>query len=209
MLGQALHLDGRFGNPLEYFHATHWKNWAQRCKTEDPEQIFLNMVRYRTSPVGIFGTKAHWPQFAAVQNTALQTYFDNARFIYLRRQDILAQAVSWEIASQTGSWVSTMGSQKNPRFNRQKILNRIEEVLQQRQNWERFFAIHNPPVLEITYEDLQGYPARELNKISRFLGEESQYTRKNLPKFPTGRQKTPRNARWKKLFLSEQSPLSE
>mgnify|MGYP002652342603 CR=1 FL=1 len=106
-LGHILSADGRFGCPFEYLHPSNMTRWREVLGHQRGAPLIPALASRRTSPQGIFAVKAHWPHFArhwGRQRGALAA--QPAAVLRLYRRDILAQAVSFDVASQTGQWIS-------------------------------------------------------------------------------------------------------
>ena len=105
------------GVPHEYFNAKHFPAIAGRCGIEgladdqhwgsdsQARRSYIAAVQERRTVNGIFAAKIHWSQF--------KTYLDNregiemlsgGHFIYLYREDLLAQTLSFHVARETGRW---------------------------------------------------------------------------------------------------------
>ena len=63
--------------------------------------------RVRTSPNGSFGLKLHGSHLRYTTNEtgSLASPFEDSKWIWIRRNNRIAQAVSYLIADQTGVWI--------------------------------------------------------------------------------------------------------
>lgn len=210
MLGQMLMADGRFGVPLEYFHKRHWPDWVARVRQEQqagdlsPARVFAGISRARQSAQGIVSLKAHWHQFAPMLNTDLAPLLMTARYVCLRRRDTLAQAISYQIALQTGAWVSDMANKAEPDYDSTAIKNHMTTILHEREAWDAFLASHALPSIPIDYEEMDANPGQALNSIAEFFDLQSIYDSDHAPIMPTLRQSSQINAEWKRRYLQEQ-----
>lgn len=130
-----------------------------------------------------FSIKADWLQFRPFYHFGgFQKYFQNAKFIYLSRKDILSQAISHFIAGQTGYGHTTQIKDSNKfellQFDYKGILAEISEIQSRAKAWEMFFSLERIEPLRLYYEDLRDNPAGTLTQIVAFLNVE-------LPKVPT------------------------
>lgn len=125
---------------------------------------------------GVFGTKVDWLQFSHLYYFGAFDYlFRDAKFIYLTREDIMAQAVSRYIASATGYYHSvnteleaTKGDEVP--FDFEKLGRHLEHLIEMQGAWERFFATEGIAPLRLTYEALEVDPAAVLRQIADFVG---------------------------------------
>jgi Uncharacterized protein conserved in bacteria len=156
------------GVPLEYFHKRHWQSWKDRVGADDREAL-EHLFRLRTSPNGQFGVKMHWHQFTVALKLDLESFFHDAKFVYMSRTDLLAQAVSHAIAQQTGVWHSGQKAVGKATFSMEAIDNSIQFLLQERSRWERFFAVTGVQPFRILYEDLLRDTDGEMRRLCTFL----------------------------------------
>jgi hypothetical protein len=76
------------------------------------------------------------------------------RFVRIRRRNIIAQAVSWAMAAQTGRYLSTDISKPDlPVYNAAMITDRLNRILDIEHYWEGFFDHLDVNPLELIYED--------------------------------------------------------
>lgn len=66
----------------------------------------LDLQTRFAGPAGALAVKASWDQLAMLHRTGLTGMFPEVRVLHVLRQDVLAQAVSYVIALQTGQWSS-------------------------------------------------------------------------------------------------------
>ena len=170
------------GAPLEYFTTYQLKNFAERWGyfNEHTQGFELSITRYidklkryRTTSNGVFGLKAHYSQFFAfihhyaTDNTAIEAFtsiIEQAKFIYLYRQDRLRQAISYLKALQTGQWSSEQPILAAARYN----------YTAEEEGWERFFNENKLHPLKITYEHFIQAQPETLLTILAFIGIDTQ-----------------------------------
>ncbi len=97
-------------------------------------------------------------------------------YVWLRRKNFVAQAVSLYKATESGFFHSTQaqGQQsdglKTP-YNNEKIKKWCEHILQQEYGFERWFELHRIKALRFFYEDLCDHPAFILKLLYTFVDE--------------------------------------
>jgi len=116
---------GVAGHPQAYFRAPDEALWADRWqipRTSERAFAYADYVRAAraagTTGNGVFGAKLMWgtldelvgklgtvhPDLAGEDLALLNRAFGRTRFVHLRRDDVVAQAVSWLRAEQTNAW---------------------------------------------------------------------------------------------------------
>ena len=121
----------------------------------------------RTDPSGWFGLKIH--------HHHLQRWFLHAgrdpvswlapqRWIWIRRQDQVAQAVSLARALQTGRWISTQLERRPPRYRRRMIAHLLSQLVAQDRGWQALLSQQPRPPLVLTYESLREDPESVLRQ---------------------------------------------
>jgi trehalose 2-sulfotransferase len=125
--------------------------------------------------------------------------FGDTQFVYLRRGDVVAQAVSWLRAEQTNRWVDAIDSvlvhhEGVASFDRGALDELCRTIHDHNAAWEDWFAVAGVERYSVVYEDLDRDPVGVTLRVLDFLGLE-------LP--PAGaiqgrtrRQADDRNAEW-------------
>ena len=210
MLGHALHKTNRFGFPLEYANPMNLAEWKRRLGIHDLNGVLTEIQRRRTSPNGVFGIKIHYPhikQFGGFDQLA--KCFPNAHYILLSRNDVVNQAVSMSIASQTGVWIS--GQQPvndNPRYDAAHIDECLRQTLLNNASWRYTLAASGCNYIEMNFEGVLRDLALSIDTIARFIGIEIDAS--EIPKEPvTHRQSSSRNAEWAARFISDFNKSNE
>jgi LPS sulfotransferase NodH len=95
------------------------------------------------------------------------------KWIFIRRKDTVAQAVSWYVAETTNRWHSSVGDEdvrhEEVDYDFFGILSRLMIIGANNANWESYFAILGVAPHVVTYEDLVSDPSAEISLILRFL----------------------------------------
>ncbi|NEQ52004.1 MAG: hypothetical protein F6K11_18005, partial [Leptolyngbya sp. SIO3F4] len=124
------------GNPREHFHPRLLSEQGISVdNTENFCDYYSKVIKENSSEEGVFGVKMHWDQlqdFLAICRSAVEELkgasnltvinymFPNTKFIYIRRGDILKQAISTEVAYQTGTWTVPKNKADLERYSKQK-----------------------------------------------------------------------------------------
>lgn len=150
-------------------------------------QAYLEAVRTVGSTAnGVLGLRIMWgtmdevteqlaplhPHHARSPRALLEQAFGRLGFIYLWRDDILAQAISLYRAEKTDYWHSTEGPTppSAPEFDFDEIQTRIELLHQHNQAWRAWFGAAGVEPLSVRYEDLEVDPQGCTRQILRSLG---------------------------------------
>lgn len=161
---------GVFGCPLEYFAEGRFKDWAKKSSSNLPHETLSFIMSKRTSMNGLFGVKCHWPQFINFNHDLISDYLNlSTPFIRISRNDIVSQAVSWNIAEQTKSWISFQIPTREPRYCFEGILNAYQSIQNEKKSWSSYFLANRNPVLELIYEEFVGDIGAAFKSVSEFL----------------------------------------
>jgi LPS sulfotransferase NodH len=204
MLAHSLHQTGAFGFPLEYANPAYWKEWMRILGTSGFEETFREIVRRRTAPTGIFGIKVHYWQLRSFGGFfAMQRFLPNPRYVLLTRRNIVKQAVSWSIASQTGVWIQGQEPiARVPRYDFEDIDWRLRRTLVYSAQWRYTLAANGCRYLEFVFEDMVDDIGSVVAKIANFMNVSL-----DEPRIPhratTKKQATTINVEWEKRFLQE------
>jgi len=212
LLGRLLHENG-LGVPNEYLHpSVHIPFLAHRWGLIEAGKVNLSLYlqtcfQYRTTQEGVFTCKAHWNQFQPFFNKGvLQRYFEGTRFVMIRRRDLLGQAISHEIASQTGQWSSYWPKSKEPAYSKESIRKRMQAVLNENANWRMFFAQNDINWLEVVYEDLLRDPLDMIQKvIDHLIPEFGLQANASIESSGISKQRNSINQCWRERFVREAS----
>ncbi|HEX3953342.1 MAG TPA: DUF6065 family protein [Stellaceae bacterium] len=227
LLAQALGSIGTAGKPNEFFdiHDYNDRFWKERLGVADEAEYFDKAVAAGTGANGVFALKLLWHQSPALLAKlraagaapadadesvlhALLTARLGAppRYIWLRRSDKLAQAISYLRASKTGLWRSTDVAENTASetdadldFDFDLIAQYVRVVSDFDQRWQAYFRHNRLKVLAITYENfIAAYEATVFSALD-FLGIAKDGIR--LPPPRLQRQADQRSREWHKRFL--------
>jgi trehalose 2-sulfotransferase len=189
LLCHALEDTGVLGGPAEYFHRGDEEFWRDRwaATTED---AFLQELRERpTTANGVWGSKMMWNYFAEAlarlrawprlglepgvsDPDVLAAAFPGLRYVWLRRQDKVRQAISWWRADATGQYALAEGEQAKqpPAFDREAIGRLVQFAEECEAGWREWFATHSITPLEIVYEEMVPVLTEVVRDLAAFLG---------------------------------------
>jgi trehalose 2-sulfotransferase len=175
---------GVAGRPHEWF----WR------ETEDANRRAWGCSRFvdyladvrdaGTTPNGVFGAKLMWAYLvdflarlrqlgdAPSDRSLIARQFQAPRFVWVRRDDVVAQAVSWAKAIQTGRWHhwDRRDSATAPAYDRDQIDALVREVAAHDVGWRAWFAANEIEPLAIRFEDLVSDSVGVTRAVLNFLG---------------------------------------
>lgn len=128
-----------------------------------------------TTPNGVFGAKAGMQYFAEMKREVglpetMRFLNSIDKFIWLRRYDKHAQAVSTFIASATKRWHSRSETNRpDPAYDRDSLNWCLMDILMEEARAQAFFKMYDIVPLQIFYEDLVAAPDRTITSILDFL----------------------------------------
>jgi LPS sulfotransferase NodH len=190
---------GVAGRPQAYFREPDEPLWAERWQVpccadggfDYADYLRAALAAGRTGN-GVFGAKLMWgtldelvtklgrvfPDLAGDDAGLLGRAFGRAGFVFLRRADLVAQAVSWLRAEQTGTWYiggsgeisGSAGTGGPPRFNASRITWLIQVIGEHNAAWEAWFASAGIRPHRVSYEELDADMATVTLRIVDFLG---------------------------------------
>lgn len=208
---------GIAGHPQAYFRTPDEPLWAARWRIPHrwagggsghfayPDYLRAALTHGRTAN-GVFGAKLMWgttdeltrklgtvhPELTGQDLPLLNRVFGRTRFIWLRRDDLLAQAVSWLRAEQTRRWyIGGNGEivakdvdrvvdeqavdeqevdEQAARFDPDRIGQLIRTAEQHNAAWREWFSSCGVRPYEVRYEDLDVDQTGVTHGILRFLG---------------------------------------
>lgn len=101
----------------------------------------------------------------------LRRTFPDLRFVFIRRADTVAQAVSFARAHLTQEWYRPAGSEPRPEpdYDYDLIDGFVRQVDDHNTAWQRWFEDHGVEPFVVTYEDLVADPDGVTRQVLAFL----------------------------------------
>lgn len=182
---------GVAGRPQSYFRQPDLSDWAATFGvpvagdgTFDYGEYVAGVVRYGTTPNGVFGARIMWGMVELAVKAAnpsrsggsdlqvLSDAFGPLLLVHLRRQDTVGQAVSWARAEQTGFWQQGDAAEAAPQFDLEQISDLVRTIREHNAAWEAWFSQQGAEPYVVTYEGLVEDPRRTVQGILDHLGVE-------------------------------------
>lgn len=172
------------GNPDEYLNPRGpLQYWTEHLAVEDIDDYLEKIQDKQATTNGVFGLKTTYHDFRSFDEKSLVCgKFKDAKFVYLTRDDIAAQAVSEFLAEESGVWHrDSSGSVYRSKaikevsgvaFDERRIMEIVSYLEQSQQSWEAFFALYAIEPLRISYEEVCSDANDVVARIARHLGIE-------------------------------------
>jgi trehalose 2-sulfotransferase len=186
---------GVAGHPESWFRQQDEQERAVRWGIASPSDPVFGYADYVQAAIragstanGVFAARIMWgtldevvakltpayPDFAGSDADLLNEAFGRTRYVYLRRGDVVAQAVSLLRAEQTNVWFETARDRQEPegepRFDFDQIRERIRMIEEHNAAWREWFASAGIRPHLVRYEELAATPVRIASSVIDFLG---------------------------------------
>ncbi len=221
---------GVAGRPDSFFNfdAFDWPNYfnlstAKWNDNYDFDQSYLDAVlEYGTNNTSVFGMRLMWESLGDLEKR-LESFFpglpnDHARFrsafgepvyLYLCREDKVAQAVSDLRAEQTGLWHRWADGTERERlkssgkavYDAQALAQLVEVAHEHDAAWVKWFADNEITPVHFTYESLAVDPQETLATVLSALGLDATLAKNIKPK--TAKLADDKSREWINRFRAE------
>jgi trehalose 2-sulfotransferase len=165
---------------------TRWSSELESTPTDDAAYV-RKILQQGTTPNGVFGIKIHRVQLDdAIRRIGaylgrndlavphlLESAFPNLSYIWLRRRDKIAQAISLFKANSSMSFVQISGQRPTTRikidYDEMKIAFYLSAIRNWDNGWRYFFDSNDIQPLIIEYEDLASSYVETVRSVLAFL----------------------------------------
>lgn len=236
LLAEGLRSTGVAGNPQEWFSplATRDNKWVRNLhdlndvrswhlELGSDSEFLQRVMALGSTPNGTFGAKLHLGQIPEIKRrlrnhhgdpvaafgTLLARTFPEVRFIWLRRRDKAAQAISAYRAIKSGEFVkmsptaspsSSDASAEERDFDIKEVHRYADLFTGQDAMWEQIFPRLGTEPLVIDYEELASHYTRTMQQVLEFL--QLRTITQNELRPVTLRQADALSARWHERFTA-------
>ncbi len=168
------------GNPSEFINPRGvMQKYLSKYPASNIFEYFDLLRRDQVSNNGIFGIKSSFPDLEPlIKSGLIGKLLNPVKFIYLTRRDIILQAISLYILQKSGRGYGhavksrPVQTSVEIEYNEEQILKRVDRLIQQKLQWERFFSLYSVEPLRITYEDILEDANKIVQSILAFMGED-------------------------------------
>jgi LPS sulfotransferase NodH len=190
---------------FEFFNSDSIISISREENLGSMRDYISHLNRHYQGEVGCFATKISVDQLAWITRAGLvRDLMPRPRFLFARRRNTLAQAISFSIALQTHQWTSNHDRNKaDPELRPGEILNLHRMILTANAHFKAYFQVHGIEPLEIVYEDVVGKETEMLTRVGKLLGTELNNRVEREEDFSVKAQRTSRNSEWEDRMRAE------
>jgi LPS sulfotransferase NodH len=183
MLGNLLADTGLVGRAGEYFGEFFRRDVVPGLSRRRFDNYLVDCTRHARG-TGTLGIKLHWDQVEVFvhllrlrrglrgfsDRQVIEAVFPTPRFVWITREDTLAQGVSWWKAITSGRWTDGRPVTGEPSFDVDGIAGRVRRIDEHTEAWRRWFETLGIEPLRLTYEELAADPAGTARRVLEFVG---------------------------------------
>ena len=174
LLCQYLSSTDQLGYPLEYFNGPARRALGLADFPDAPELQMEAVLRLGATPNGVYAVKLFASQFATFsRRLRWMDLLPNLHFVYLIRDDLLGQAISWARALQTEQYRATQPAKRLAIYDADLIRSQLMEIVRERAQWEAFFARTGIEPLRIVHERFLEDRSSYVDRVARLVGIEN------------------------------------
>jgi trehalose 2-sulfotransferase len=187
LLAHLLSSTGVAGRPEEFFDPDEVPRRRSAWEVSTASEYLERVKEAGMTSNGVFAAKLAWnaregllfqvrrvtEDYDSSDVASIASVFPTPRFLWLRRDDELAQAVSWAKATQTGQYAAHQPSAHVPEFDFEQIDNLLHLIRVETGVWHRWFSANGIEPLELTYEALCADQIAEVARVLDYLGLEA------------------------------------
>jgi LPS sulfotransferase NodH len=153
-LAAALASTGAMNEARELLNVEHAADYPDKATFAD----FLRAALQDQQLGGRLAIKLGVPHLEILGEAGLlDLWRDQIHYVFIERADRLAQAISWEIALQSGSWHSGIEAQGlEPVYDRARVEAAINYFADGNRTFDVFFGMNGLKPTHVLYEDLAG-----------------------------------------------------
>jgi len=172
-LGELMASTGKLGLTVEYMNLDELAagGFVNRNGLRSLAAYSRCVIERFSGKAGVFSMKGDFFQYLALIRTGLiRAGLKKVHFVYLTREDVLAQAVSLYRAIQSGKWSSLHEAQAPVQYDATGILQQLQYLTEMMGRWELAFNLLGLHPLRLTYERLMAEPVAVVQQIAGLAG---------------------------------------
>jgi LPS sulfotransferase NodH len=196
---------GVAGAPAEFFHPDKMRLLQQRWGAETLDGYLRELLARKTSPNGVFGTKAHWGQYKPLFGESdPREVLPDPSLVFIKRRDRLRQAVSWVRALQTQRWANGEGPrvERPAVFDYDHITQKLMRIDREEDVWDSFFERHRIVPHRVVYEEFVESQEQTVREVLEAIGVDPPADL-HLPPAALDRQADDLSEEWVERYLAE------
>jgi len=198
----------RLGKPEEYFSPYVLRRWFAGRGAHAADSCHL-VLEAGTTNNAVASFKLFPFHFQLLQGEInLSEWFGAPRWVWLRRRDLLAQAISLSIAAQAKSWHHQDPEQSTPVYDARDIDRKLSRLSKHVAMWETYFARTGISPLEIWYEVVTADPRAAVERIGAFA--DIHLTDVTVTAgLRVKKQRSELNREWRQRFLADRGTVDQ
>lgn len=198
----------RLGKPEEYFSPYVLRRWFAGRGAHAADSCRL-VLEAGTTSNEVASCKLFPFHFQLLQGEIkLTEWFGAPRWVWLRRQDLLGQAISLSIALQAHRWHHDDPQESTPVYKPGDIDRTLNRLSKHIAMWETYFARTGISPLEIWYEDVSADPKAAVETIGAFADVDVTDTTVTAG-LRVKKQRSELNREWRRRFLADRGTIDQ
>ncbi len=171
LLAESLAASGLINRAEELFDS---QRLIEICETRGIQDLPGYLAHLRTELGPRFAVKLSWDQlFFLWRVGVIPNYWPRVRFIWIERQDLLAQAMSYLVAERTGCWSGPYPEKHLKRvlaeLTPEDLIARLETITFAQGQFNNLFTLYGIKPVRVIYEQLAQDPESEAQRVFREL----------------------------------------
>jgi LPS sulfotransferase NodH len=194
------------GKPTEYLNPAALSRLGLPDHPCSPLLRIEQALRLGVTANGVYGLKIFDRHVDDVGQLGLFDRLPRLSFVFLTREDLLAQALSLARAEQTQQWRSTRVATGPAVYDAQRIRRCLEELVRAEARWRMFFARNGLNPLRLSYDGLVADPLTAVRSIAKHVAIDGEFDI-DLSRVETEVQRDETSGVWRERFLREHRDL--
>src|SRR5215831_920271 len=221
MLGNLLAETRLVGRAGEVFGEVFYRDVVPGLSRRQFDEYLVVQSARRARETPTLGIKLHWYQVesflyhlrlrrgltSANDREVVEAVFPTPTFVWMTREDTIAQAVSWWKAMSTGRWTGTQAARAGAEYDEDGITGRLRRIEADDRSWRRWFGANEIEPLHVVYEELAADPTGEVRRVLEHIGVDVPPELVVVPR--TERQADAVNAEWIERYRAAAPSIPE
>lgn len=211
------------GHPGEYFWRDEMAIYRERWQVSSPSEYVKGVLRAGTSSNGVFAMKLMWEYLNELfvylrgftgdydrrDRDVLRQVFTNPHFVWMRRADVVGQAVSWWKAIQSGQWWAAQERKTEPVYDFEQIDWLVNQIHVFEGCWRRWFDAEGIDPIVVDYADLCANQTAVTLAVLDTVGFKPSTRTRIAPHDGLVRQGDEMNAQWVSRYIQDKQEASK
>jgi len=164
-----MYASGVLGRPDEYFNVVITHELHPGARDSPSEQLALTW-RDGVTPNGVLAIKFMPYQFDRFRSALPLSVFPDVRWVFIRRKNIVDQAISRVIAMQTDAWYWKSSPICEPTYSADEINSAIDTIAQEERDWLLWFESEAVMPLTLWYDEIAKSPEVAARRVAEHVG---------------------------------------